>query len=294
MLVLGTAQDGGLPQIGCLLPCCERGREQPGARRLVTSLLLADPRSGRRWLFDATPDLAEQVERARDHPPDRSRLTGAPGGGRPPLFEGVFLTHAHMGHVAGLLQFGREAYATRDMPAYVSAEMAGFLSHNGPWSLLVDGGHLRLEQMASGHTRQLAEDLSVTALSVPHRPEFSDTLAFLVRGPRRAVLYLPDIDKWERWDTSIESVLEQVDVALLDGSFYADGEIPDRSMADIPHPFMVESLRRFAGLPASERAKVVFTHLNHTNPAADAHSAAARAVRQAGMSIARDGLVIEL
>ena len=82
MLVLGTAQDGGLPQVACDAPCCRAARADPTRRRLVTSLLLVDPRSGKRWLFDATPDLAEQVERARPH----SHPTAA---GRPALFDGI-------------------------------------------------------------------------------------------------------------------------------------------------------------------------------------------------------------
>ena len=60
-------------------------------------------------------------------------------------------------------------------------------------------------------------------------------------------------------------------------------------MADIPHPFIVESLRRFAPLPEKEREKVRFIHLNHTNPALDRRSAAASAVIDAGHDIARLG-----
>src|SRR5262245_19762455 len=71
VLVLGTAQDGGLPQIGCDDENCRAARADPARRRLVTSILLCDPRDGRRWLFDCTPDLAEQVERARGHPATR-------------------------------------------------------------------------------------------------------------------------------------------------------------------------------------------------------------------------------
>ena len=129
---------------------------------------------------------------------------------------------------------------------------------------------------------------------MPHRAEYTDTFGFLIEGPRRALLYIPDIDKWERWDRSIEEILRRVDVALLDGTFDADGEIPGRSMADIPHPFLEESLARFAALPESERAKIVFTHLNHSNPAADPESESAARVQAAGMRIAREGDVFPL
>lgn len=297
VLVLGTAQDGGLPQIGCQEERCVAARHDPARRRLVTSLLLCDPRSGRRWLFDCTPDLAEQVERAQGHP-----ATRASEGARPPLFDGLFLTHAHVGHYAGLLQLGREAYGASALPTWVTARFAAYLSANGPWSGLVAERRLVLHELVVGERIELAPDLSVVPFLVPHRDEFSDTLGFEIHGPERTLVYLPDIDKWEAWDASgsppaprrIEGLLERCDVALLDGCFFADGEIPGRSMRDIPHPFVSESLARFAPLPARERAKVHFTHLNHTNPAADADGPAARAVRAAGMWVLAEGALFGL
>jgi pyrroloquinoline quinone biosynthesis protein B len=282
VVVLGTAQDGGLPQIACDAACCRAARAEPARRRLVTSLLLVDPRSGKRWLFDATPDLPEQVERARAH----AHPTGA---GRPALFDGVFLTHGHMGHYAGLLALGREAYGSAPQTVHASASMAAFLRANAPWSLLVDARHVELAELAPGAPVALAPDLTVTPLAVPHRQELSDTLAFVIRGPDRALLYLPDVDAWERMDPPIEALLAGVDVALLDATFFDGAELPGRDLATIPHPAIVHSLARFAPLAAEERAKVRFTHLNHTNPAADPASAAAARVTSGGMAVARDG-----
>jgi pyrroloquinoline quinone biosynthesis protein B len=289
ILVLGTAQDGGLPQIGGQGAEDLAARRDPARRRLVASLLVADPASGKRWLIDATPDLREQVERAEGHP---GALAGS--GPRPPLFDGIFLTHAHMGHYLGLAQLGREAYGARGVPLWGSAQMIDFLGRNAPWDQLVKLGNVKLEGFAAGRSVTLAPQLTITPLAVPHRAEYTDTHGFIVRGPRRALLYLPDIDKWERWETAIENVLRQVDVALLDGTFFADGEIPGRSMAEIPHPFIAESLARFAPLPESERRKIVFIHLNHTNPAADPASAERRRIEAAGMRVAVEGERIEL
>ena len=299
VLVLGTAQDGGLPHVGCAGAECAAARRDPSRARLVSSLLLCDPRDGRRWLFDCTPDVGAQLARAAGHPPTRPA-----GGPRPPLFEGLFLTHAHMGHYSGLLQLGREAYAVREVPTWVTPRFAGFLRTNGPWSLLVEERRLVLEELAlegfaPGAPVALAPDLAVVAFRVPHRDEFSDTVGFELHGPRRTLAYLPDIDKWEAWDAvagagRLEALLARCDVALLDGSFFADGEIPGRSMAEIPHPFVVESLERLARLPAGERAKVRFTHLNHTNPAADPASAARRRIEAAGMRVLAEGELIEL
>ena len=284
VLVLGTAQDAGLPQIGSRSPQSERARRDPDARRLVASLLIVDPRDGKRWLIDATPDIREQVEKSEGHPPGRDR-----SGARPPLFDGIFLTHAHMGHYTGLLHLGREAYGARSVPVHASSEMCSFLESNGPWDLLVKAKHIVLHPIHPGEAVVLAPDLRVIPFVVPHRAEYTNTLGFIVQGPQRSLLYIPDIDKWERWDRRIEDLIAQVDHALLDGTFFADGEIPGRSMAEIPHPFIQESMKRFAALAATERAKILFTHLNHTNPTADPSGKEAIAVQKSGMGIAAEG-----
>ena len=289
VVVLGTAQDGGLPQMGCQEELCIEARADPDRRRLVTSLLLADPRSGKRWLFDASPDLREQVERARPHPAARREV-----GERPALFDGVFLTHAHVGHYAGLMQFGREVFGAHDLPVWGTSRMRAFLTGNGPWSLLVQSHAIELIDMPLGREVELASDLFVSAMRVPHRDEFSDTLAFVIRGPHATLCYLPDIDKWERWDTRLEDLLGRVDVALIDGTFFADGEVAGRALSEIPHPFMVETMERLAPSSEALRAKVVFTHLNHTNPASSPGSDADRRVRDAGMRVASEGEILEL
>ncbi len=289
-IVLGTAQDGGLPQLAGDDLNDVAARQDAARRRLTTSLLVVDPRSHRRWLFDATPDIREQVEFTREH--EWPQPTNP--GGRPPLFDGIFLTHAHVGHYAGLIHLGREAYAAAGQRVFATASMRRFLETNGPWDLLVRANHVTIETVMPDTPVTLAPGLTVTPFVVPHRGEYSDTVGFLIRGPSRAVAYLPDIDKWERWDRPIESLLAQADEALVDGTFFDGSELPGRAMSEIPHPFIVETIARLASLPASERRKVVFTHLNHSNPAADPAGAAADLIRAAGHRLAADGERLDL
>lgn len=300
VVVLGTAQDGGLPQIGCGRECCASARRDPDLRRLVTSLLAVDPAHDTRFLLDASPHLPEQVERAE--PFGAQTATD----GRPPLFDGIYVTHAHLGHYAGLAYLGREAYGSAETRLHGTPRLLDYLRTNGPWSLLFEAGHLRGEALprseASPHRRELPRDLGETqawplvvgAFGVPHRGEFSDTVGFVIEGPTRSLLYIPDIDKWERWDVAIEDWISAVDYALLDGTFFGPGELPGRKMSEIPHPFIVESMKRFSTLPASERAKIFFTHLNHSNPAANPGSDEARQVREAGFSILEEGQIFPL
>src|SRR5262245_35926322 len=168
------------------------------------------------------------------------------------------------------------------------------MTKNGPWSLLVEDKRITLNELKDRERVELAPDLHVVPFKVPHRDEFSDTVGFEIHGPKKTLGYLPDIDKWEKWERRIEDVLESCDFALLDGCFYADGEVRGRSMKEIPHPFIVESIQRFGDLPLMQRSKVWFTHLNHTNPAAADGSEARQAVIDANMRVLEDGRTFEL
>ena len=280
VVVLGTAQDAGLPQAGCDRTCCRPAREDPLHRRRVASLALVDPGTGRRWIIDATPDFREQLHHLG---------TISAAAGPPPALSGIFLTHAHIGHYTGLIQLGREVMDARSVPVHAMPRMERFLRTSGPWSQLVELGNIRLVPLRAERPVTLGPSLRVTALPVPHRDELSEAVGFRLDGPRRSVLYVPDIDKWEHWDTPLAEILATVDRAYLDGTFFADGEIPGRDMAEIPHPFIVETLALLAALPAEERAKVRFIHLNHTNPAHAADGEAAATIRAAGLAVAHEG-----
>ncbi len=287
-VVLGTAQDAGRPQLGCERVCCESARRDPEARRLVVSLAVVDPRSGQRFLLDASPDLGEQVA-------DLSRLAPAPeGAGRPALFDAIILTHAHIGHYLGLAELGREAYGSTPQRVIATPRMADFLRDNGPWSLLVEAGHLHLVELTPGRSLSLTDDLTLELVDVPHRDEFSDTVAVRISGPNGALLYLPDIDKWERWQEDLATELARVDHAFLDATFFGPDELPGRAMSEVPHPFVVETIAALEDLPAAERAKVQLIHLNHTNPLNDADSDARATVEAAGLSVAWRGQVVGL
>lgn len=295
LVVLGIAQDGGVPQIGT--PPEPVGKKQPlwqslvvmkllahpfADRRLVVSLAVVDPQSKKRWLFEATPDIKEQLYRL-----DMLAPVADPA----PGLSGIFLTHAHMGHYTGLAQLGHEALGAKEVPVYVMPRMGEFLSGNGPWDQLVRYGNISLRVLAAARPVRLNARLNVTPVVVPHRQEYSEVVGFIIAGPHKRVLFIPDIDNWEALDaegTRIEDLIASVDLAYLDGTFFANGEIPGRDMSGFPHPFITHSLQRFSSLPVSERAKIRFIHLNHTNPALRAESKARQAIVAAGFGVAEE------
>ncbi|PQA89139.1 MBL fold metallo-hydrolase [Hyphococcus luteus] len=284
LIVLGVAQDAGKPQIG---NPNDPAWDDPSLRRLATSLALVDRRGDKpkRWLFDATPDIKEQLHRL-----NRTAPTNAPA-----RVDGVFLTHAHIGHYAGLMMFGREAAGGRDIEVFAMPRMADFLAQNGPWSQLLVLHNIYLAIMENGVAETIGDDLSVTPFLVPHRQEFSEVVGFVIEGPEKSVLFLPDIDDWEDWDAEgmrIEDKIADVEAAFLDATFYSGDELPGRDMSKIPHPTVVHSMERFAELPDSEKTKVHFIHMNHTNPLHRPGAAESARVEKAGFMIAEEGMEI--
>ena len=273
-IVLGIAQDGGVPHAGCHQPVCVAARSDPSRRRLVAALGLVDPAAGKRFLIDATPDFPAQME----------ALGGLP--------DAILLTPAHIGHYLGLAQLGREVLDARGVPVFATPSMARFLRGNRPWSRLVAFGNIDVQEIAAEVV--LTPNLSVIAIPVPHRDEDSDTVAYLVRGPSRRILWLPDIDKWQKWDRDLAEFLRDPGLtAFVDGTFYDADEIPGRSIADIPHPLVPETMARVEAMTPPPRGRVVFVHLNHTNRLLrDADAVAA--LERRGFAVAREGQRIRL
>lgn len=249
LVVLGIAQDAGIPHLACQQGLCWTIRSGARKPERVASIGLVNRTLGKAYLIDATPDFVSQVH----------DLTG----GTPP--DGVLLTHGHLGHYTGLMYLGRESIDARRVPVFATDRMQAFLRANGPWSLLVSRGNIDLRPLAPETAIELEGGLRVTAFTVPHRDEFTDTVGFLIEGPRRKALYIPDIDQWQKWDRSIRELVDRVDLAILDGTFASADEIPGRSLDDIPHPMMSRTRELLSGT----KAAVWFIHLNHTNRAID-------------------------
>jgi pyrroloquinoline quinone biosynthesis protein B len=284
LCILGITQDGGHPHAGCQKGCCEAAFKDRSLGHHVVCLGLIDPASSKRWMFDATPDFKYQLKMLDDIVPANRVLR----------LDGIFLTHAHIGHYTGLMDLGREVMGTKNIPVYAMPKMHAFLSSNGPWDQLIRLQNIKLTALADHQKVTLTEQLSIEPLLVPHRDEYSETVGYLIHGPNKSGLFIPDIDKWDRWDTRIESVLAHVDYAFLDGSFFANGEIAGRDMSEIPHPFIEESMAHFGVLPDSERSKIHFIHFNHTNPVLDKNSKARKIIIEKGFNIAEELAIFEL
>lgn len=285
--ILGTAQDGGLPQLGCFCPNCRKARVEAGFRRAIASLAIWDLSERRLFLVDVTPDIRLQLDLAMEIP-------GAEPTERSKIPDAVVLTHAHIGHYTGLIFFGYEAMSTERLPVYCSDRMASFLKNNGPWSQLVKLENITLHILPPEKDLVLTPRVSLRPFTVPHRDEFSDTLGLWIRGTQRSLLYIPDIQNWPAWKRPITREVARADIALLDGTFFSSLELPGRDLSKIGHPRILDSMQTLQTEADRGRTRILFTHLNHSNPVVDPSSRARQQVKARGFAVAEDGMEFAL
>lgn len=275
LVVLGAGQDAGAPQIG--------NAGDAGARLLPASLALIDRKHRQRFLFDATPAITEQLAMLDALEPPVNGLG----------IDGIFLTHAHIGHYLGLAWLGVEAANADQVPVFAMPRMARFLRENGPWNQLVEKGNIALADLADDNFTVLTDDFGVLPIRVPHRDEYSETVGFLIMTPDKRAIYIPDLDSWDELAegsvNSLESLVAGADFLFIDATFWDNDELPGRDMSQIPHPRVKATMERLKNLPATQRDKVYFIHYNHTNPIRDPDSAESRAVEASGFHVARGG-----
>lgn len=281
LIVLGVGQDAGAPQIGYK---DDPAWGDPELRLLPTSIAIVDHNTSERILFEATPAMTDQLQILDDMSQRSDSSLG---------LDGVFLTHAHIGHYAGLIYLGREAAGASNVPVFVMPRFKDYLSANGPWSQLVELGNIGLRDLGDQTSVSPIGSVKVTPFQVPHRDEYSETVGYKIETAGKDVFFVPDIDSWGEWETDfnikIEDIVSSVDYAFLDATFYDDHELPGRDMSKIPHPRVLESMDRFQHLSDVDRAGVHFIHMNHSNPIRFEDSEESKMVDSRGFSIAREG-----
>ena len=280
VIVLGVAQDGGAPHAACIKECCSLKWNNPNLHNRVSSIGIVDPKTKEVWMIDATPDFTNQLHTLSNN--------------QQFSLKGIFLTHAHIGHYSGLMYFGKEAMNASEISVFAMPRMKEFLYKNGPWSLLVENSNISVINLNHNQAIELSHHLIVTPIEVPHRDEFSETVGYKIQGPNRSALFIPDIDKWSKWNLDLENVISTVDYAFIDGTFYDGVEINHRDISQIPHPFIIETLELLSEISDREKEKVHFIHFNHTNPVLKKDSRVKAKIEDAGFKVAQYGARIAL
>ena len=276
IVILGSGQDAGVPQISCNCSNCSQARKNPEAILLGPSIALLDSEKEYGYLIDASPDIKRQIELITEIIPKVKTQETIP-------ISGIFLTHAHFGHVAGLWSLGKECIDTHGITIFCSAEMSEFLTNNHPFSHMLHRKNLILSDMKVNQKYPF-EDFWITSFQVPHRDEYADTVGYVIERNKK-LLYLPDLDSWT---DDLIRLVESVDIALIDGSFYSKDELPGRD--DVPHPPIKETMV----LLDPTKTEIYFTHFNHTNLILNRECKERKELLEKGFKIAVDGLKIDI
>lgn len=276
LTLLGIAQDGGRPQPGCTRSCCE-GLTEADYRSPVS--LSIQTSNGTTLLIEATRDLGRQL-----------RMIGNPS------IDHLFITHAHLGHVDGLGLFGRETMSARNIQLHCSPSMYSLIERTPAWNQLLLQNVLEFGTFP----RIEIDDTVVEFIHIPHRAELSDMHAIIIRGREKSLLFLPDHDSWNETlaahsCNTIRDFLSKynIDIALLDGTFWSGGELQGRDMSVVPHPTIEESLQRLGSRKQID-PDISFIHLNHTNPAYDQTGTEHQEIVQLGWRLGEEGQSFKL
>ena len=279
--VLGTAQDGGFPQPGCIRECCQRVRSNEALRRYPVSLGIMGS-DGSTHLIEASRYMGEQFEIWDGYGSSEEQLSS------------LSITHAHLGHVDGLGLFGKEVMGFKHLKVHCSQSVAALIERNPMWHALCNQGVIQPKIWAPNVAFEPSQGCGFTirAIPVPHRDELSDNHALLIESDDQNLLFMPDHDTWD--DTLVGASIRQwlrdlsVNIALIDGTFWDQNELKNRDMSEIPHPTVCESLERL-GPKQDADVDIRFIHLNHTNPLCNPESNESNKLASNGWLVANEG-----
>ncbi|HKU69033.1 MAG TPA: MBL fold metallo-hydrolase [Candidatus Baltobacteraceae bacterium] len=292
--VLGSAAGGGVPQWNCACANCTAARRGEQPRRTESCVAIGS--AGRWLLLNCSPDIASQIEAFAPLQPQSTR--GTP-------IAGMLFTDANVDHVGGLAvlrQTGMHRFVLRSTSivreiATAQPAFAPFASPPHHWIDVaanafcepVDTGDLVGHALdvrpipVSGSTPGYAGRLHIPGAVVAY--EIRD------RQSGRTLLFAP---VFAAIDDELRAAVERADLAFLDGSFYSDDELQraqlmDKTASHLGHQPVGGEDGTLAQLREAAE-KIVFTHLNNSNPMLDPSSEAAQRVRSFGAQIAHDGM----
>ena len=270
--VLGTSQDGGYPQVGCSEKCCNIAWKNQSIIRFPSCLALVNPSTKKYWLFDITPEVKVQVKMLESY--------GC-------SLAGVFITHAHIGHYMGIINFGLEVMNLNSIPVYVMPRMKSFLESNSIMNQLITNANIKLIKLLDQDYRSI-DGTMIKPFNVPHRNELSETVGFEIKGNKKTVIYLPDIDSWDGWMDNLLNLIDLSDVLFLDGTLFSKDELKTRDISKTPHPAITDTMDRLSNLDLDLKRKIRFIHFNHTNDVLRDGSDAAKNVIDNGFLLSKE------
>jgi pyrroloquinoline quinone biosynthesis protein B len=297
--VLGSAAGGGVPQWNCACDNCSAARA--GRRVQRTQSGLAVSADGDRWLLlNCSPDIGSQIQAFAPLHPRKPR--GTP-------IAGMLFTDANVDHLGGLAtlrQSGEHHFIVRS-----SAVVRAIATAQAAYAPFAQSPHRWLESPLDVPCEAASEDdivgnqLAVRAISVPGTTPGYDGRRCM---PGAVVAYeISDLDRKNRLlfapvfssvDDALRAAIASAQVAFIDGTFYTADELVAQHLL----PKRAESLghQSVGGVGGTLEqlrgigTRIIFTHLNNSNPMLEPSSAASQGIREAGAEIAYDGMELLL
>lgn len=260
--ILGTGPASPIPRIYCSCPVCKDARKpQSRSRRSRSSALLIV--NGRHILFDATPDVLVQFERAKTYSVDA-----------------VFFTHAHSDAAGGFFDLKDLLYRQKH-PAVLYAE-------RGTWRKIIrevpkSEIWFKVKFIASGYPLKCF-GTTITPFRVLHSAQAGfPTLGYRIG---KDLVYASDI---KSMPSSSEHFIRGVSHAVLDGCMWFNQKIPTHFTVD----------QTIALANRLQVRNLYLTQISHVYPP---HEKAAAAIREfcrknkitTRVSLAWDGMRIAI
>lgn len=292
--VLGAAAGGGFPQWNCGCPGCRAVRDgtRPTTPRTQSSIAVS-PDGRRWWIVNASPDVRTQLADTPELHPTGDRTTPV---------QGVLLTDAEIDHTLGLMLLREgggvhlHATAATERTLRAGTGLLDTLERFCPvhWTPVEPG----VEHDLGG--------LTYRAFDVPTgKHDRFDTGAgtgrvvgyrFTDTATGRTAVHLPGV---QELTPAVLAELAGADLVLVDGTTWHDDEMIRLGLAaktahDMGHLHVggpggsLEILSR-AGL-----GRVVYVHINNTNPILLDDSDERVEVEKAGFTVGTDGLDLEV
>ncbi|MCO5064795.1 MAG: pyrroloquinoline quinone biosynthesis protein PqqB [Rhizobiaceae bacterium] len=305
--VLGSAAGGGVPQWNCNYIYSHRARIGDGdvPVRLQSSIAVS---SGDGWvIFNASPDIRQQIAAARSLQPDPD------GPLRASPIEAIVLTNADIDHIAGLLSL-RER---QPFNLYATERVLEVIEQNPVFRVLdpafvrripialdrpaiieaVDGRPL-LEVELYGVPGKVALYLETGEAGRDFGADEGDTVGVAISavGGGKKLHYIPGCASVT---AALRRRIEGADLLFFDGTLFRDDEMAEAGVGEKTGQRMGHlhiggadgSLAALADLAVVRRC---YIHINNTNPILDSASPERRLVEEQGWLVAFDGMEVDL
>jgi pyrroloquinoline quinone biosynthesis protein B len=306
--VLGSAAGGGFPQWNCNCHNCVSVRAGKPGFKARTQSSLAVSRDGENWvLLNASPDLRQQIAQTPE-------LWANPKfGHRHSPIKSVVVTNGDVDHIAGLINL-REA---EPFSIYGTDRVLATIAANSIFQILaeplVPRIPLALDRPVALSGANVELGLTVEAFAVPGKvalyledasagPDFGtkegDTIGLKVSDPqtRTSFFYIPGC---AALDERLAARLKGASLVFFDGTLFTDDEMIQQGLMPktggrMGHVNMSGTEGSIAAFSKLGLGRLIYVHINNSNPALDENSAARKTIEGAGFEVGYDGMEVRL